>query len=63
MEALFADRRDLLRNSEALAERLQFTLADLGYRGSAEEDRFCPIELESPSARNDRSLLGNSADA
>src|SRR6266568_520913 len=32
MEALFADRRDLLRNSEALAERLQFTLADLGYR-------------------------------
>src|SRR5206468_1032978 len=32
MEALFADRRDLLGNAEALAERLQFTLADLGYR-------------------------------
>src|SRR5260370_19858109 len=32
MAALFADRRDLLRNSEALSERLQFTLADLGYR-------------------------------
>ncbi len=32
MAALFADRRDLLRNAEALAERLQFTLGDLGYR-------------------------------
>ncbi len=30
--ALFADRKDLLRNAEALAERLQFTLEDLGYR-------------------------------
>ncbi len=32
MAALFADRPDLLRNAEALAERLQFTLEDLGYR-------------------------------
>jgi error-prone DNA polymerase len=32
MEALFADRPDLLRNGEALAERLAFTLEDLGYR-------------------------------
>src|SRR3989442_897742 len=32
MEALFADRPDLLGNAFALAERLQFTLADLGYR-------------------------------
>ncbi|HEY7924368.1 MAG TPA: PHP domain-containing protein, partial [Vicinamibacteria bacterium] len=32
MAALFADRSDLLRNAEALAERLSFTLADLGYR-------------------------------
>jgi error-prone DNA polymerase len=32
MAALFADRKDLLRNAEALAERLQFTLQDLGYR-------------------------------
>jgi error-prone DNA polymerase len=32
MEALFRDRPDLLRNTEALAERLQFTLEDLGYR-------------------------------
>ena len=32
MAALFADRKDLLRNAEALAERLAFTLADLGYR-------------------------------
>jgi error-prone DNA polymerase len=32
MEALFRDRPDLLRNTEALAERLQFTLKDLGYR-------------------------------
>ncbi|HEY6547322.1 MAG TPA: error-prone DNA polymerase, partial [Vicinamibacteria bacterium] len=32
MAALFADRKDLLRNTEELAERLSFTLADLGYR-------------------------------
>jgi error-prone DNA polymerase len=32
MEALFRDRKDLLRNTEALAERLEFTLDDLGYR-------------------------------
>ncbi|HEX9188152.1 MAG TPA: PHP domain-containing protein, partial [Vicinamibacteria bacterium] len=32
MAALFADRPDLLRNAEALAERLAFTLDDLGYR-------------------------------
>jgi error-prone DNA polymerase len=32
MEALFRDRPDLLRNTEALGERLQFTLRDLGYR-------------------------------
>ena len=32
MAALFADRQDLLRNAEALAERLAFTLDDLGYR-------------------------------
>jgi error-prone DNA polymerase len=32
MAALFADRPDLLRNAEALGERLQFTLDDLGYR-------------------------------
>src|SRR4030095_6510395 len=32
MAALFADRGDLLRNAEELAERLSFTLADLGYR-------------------------------
>ena len=32
MEALFRDRPDLVRNTEALAERLQFTLKDLGYR-------------------------------
>jgi len=32
MAALFADRRDLLRNAEELAERLAFTLEDLGYR-------------------------------
>jgi error-prone DNA polymerase len=31
MAALFADRPELLRNAEALAERLQFTLEDLGY--------------------------------
>jgi error-prone DNA polymerase len=30
--ALFADRKDLLRNAEALAERLEFTLEALGYR-------------------------------
>jgi error-prone DNA polymerase len=32
MQALFADRPQLLRNAEALAERLEFTLEDLGYR-------------------------------
>ncbi len=32
MQALFRDRLDLLRNAEALAERLEFTLDDLGYR-------------------------------
>ena len=32
MEALFRDRPDLVRNTEALSERLQFTLKDLGYR-------------------------------
>ncbi len=32
MEALFRDRPRLLRASEALADRLQFTLKDLGYR-------------------------------
>ncbi|HXK09965.1 MAG TPA: error-prone DNA polymerase [Vicinamibacteria bacterium] len=32
MAVLFADRRDLLRNACALAERLTFTLEDLGYR-------------------------------
>ncbi|MGE0453826.1 MAG: error-prone DNA polymerase [Vicinamibacteria bacterium] len=32
MAALFRDRPDLVRNAEALAERLCFTLADLGYR-------------------------------
>jgi error-prone DNA polymerase len=32
MAALFADRPDLLGNAEALAECLQFTLDDLGYR-------------------------------
>ena len=32
MAALFSDRKDLLRNAEALAERLTFTLKDLGYR-------------------------------
>ena len=32
LRALFADRPDLLRNAEALAERLTFTLEDLGYR-------------------------------
>ena len=32
MAALFADRPDLLRNAEALAERCAFTLEDLGYR-------------------------------
>jgi error-prone DNA polymerase len=32
MAALFRDRPDLVRNAEALAERLRFTLADLGYR-------------------------------
>jgi error-prone DNA polymerase len=32
MAALFADHPVLLRNNEALAERLEFTLQDLGYR-------------------------------
>jgi error-prone DNA polymerase len=32
MQALFADRPDLVRNAEALADRLRFTLDDLGYR-------------------------------
>jgi error-prone DNA polymerase len=32
MQALFADRPDLVRGAEALAERLAFTLRDLGYR-------------------------------
>ncbi len=32
MEALFADRRDLVTNAAALAERMVFTLDDLGYR-------------------------------
>jgi error-prone DNA polymerase len=32
MRELFADRPDLIRNAEALAERLRFTLEDLGYR-------------------------------
>jgi error-prone DNA polymerase len=31
MSALFRDRPQLIRNNEALAERLQFTLDDLGY--------------------------------
>jgi error-prone DNA polymerase len=32
VQALFADRPDLLRHTEALADRLRFTLDDLGYR-------------------------------
>jgi error-prone DNA polymerase len=32
MGALYRDRPDLIRNAEALAERLEFTLNDLGYR-------------------------------
>jgi error-prone DNA polymerase len=32
MEALFRDRPDLLRSTEALVDRLRFTLEDLGYR-------------------------------
>jgi error-prone DNA polymerase len=32
LRALFSDRPDLLDRAEALAERLSFTLADLGYR-------------------------------
>jgi error-prone DNA polymerase len=32
MQALFADRPDVLRNTEALSDRLRFTLSDLGYR-------------------------------
>ncbi len=31
MTALFADRPDLVKNAEALADRLRFTLDDLGY--------------------------------
>jgi error-prone DNA polymerase len=31
VRALFADRKDVLRNTEALADRLRFTLKDLGY--------------------------------
>ena len=31
MAALFADRPDLVRNAEALADRLRFTLEDLPY--------------------------------
>ena len=32
MESLFSDRPEVLRNTEALADRLRFTLEDLGYR-------------------------------
>src|SRR5206468_9150366 len=32
MAVLFADRPDALANAHALADRLQFTMADLGYR-------------------------------
>ncbi len=32
MQSLFADRPDVLRNTEALSDRLRFTLSDLGYR-------------------------------
>ncbi len=32
MQSLFADRPDVLRNTEALSDRLRFTLDDLGYR-------------------------------
>jgi error-prone DNA polymerase len=32
MKSLFADRPDVLRNTEALSDRLRFTLSDLGYR-------------------------------
>ncbi len=32
MELLFADRPDVLRHTEALSDRLRFTLDDLGYR-------------------------------
>jgi error-prone DNA polymerase len=32
VQAQFADRKDLLRNTDALADRLRFTLDDLGYR-------------------------------
>jgi error-prone DNA polymerase len=32
MRELFGDRPDLVRNAEVLGERLQFTLADLGYK-------------------------------
>jgi error-prone DNA polymerase len=32
MAELFADRKDALKETEALAERLEYTMADLGYR-------------------------------
>jgi len=32
MAQLFSDRRDALKGTEALAERLEYTMADLGYR-------------------------------
>ncbi len=32
MQSLFSDRPDVLRHTEALADRLRFTLDDLGYR-------------------------------
>jgi len=32
MAQLFSDRRDALRGTEALAERLEYTMSDLGYR-------------------------------
>ncbi|HVR71323.1 MAG TPA: error-prone DNA polymerase [Vicinamibacteria bacterium] len=32
VRAQFADRKDVVRNTEALADRLRFTLDDLGYR-------------------------------
>ena len=32
MAELFSDRPDALKGTEALAERLEYTMADLGYR-------------------------------
>jgi error-prone DNA polymerase len=32
MKSLFSDRPEAIRNTQALAERLEFTLSDLGYR-------------------------------